>query len=235
MRHGQTFAHRRHAPHADIAVRPDPGTADETVTGVELSDAVRKRRMVRSYDPDRPVSREAVDGLLRLAARAPSAGHTQGWHFLVLDDITSRTAFWTATADGDPDPWRDRMQQAPTLVVFLSNKSAYLDRYAEADKGWIDRDEGRWPIPYWHVDTGMAAMIFLLAATDAGLAACLFGVPGPRWAELRRAFAIPDEFAPVAVISLGHPARVPDPRSPSLRRGRRDPRQIVSYGSFGAS
>lgn len=127
------------------------------------------------------------------------------------------------------------MQQAPALVVFLSNKGAYLDRYAEADKGWTDRDEGRWPIPYWHVDTGMAAMIFLLAATDAGLAACLFGVPAPRWTDLRRTFAIPDEFAPVAVISLGHPARIPDPRSPSLRRGRRDQHQVVSYGSFGAS
>jgi nitroreductase len=191
--------------------------------------------MVRSYDPDRPVSREAVDRLLRLAARAPSAGHTQGWHFLVLDDITSRAAFWAATAHGEPDRWRARMQQAPALVVFLSNKSAYLDRYAEPDKGWTDRDESRWPIPYWHVDTGMAAMIFLLAATDAGLAACLFGVPGPRWADLRRAFAIPDEFAPVAVISLGHPPRVLDPRSPSLRRGRRAAHQIVSYGSFGAS
>ena len=200
---------------------------------MEFSTAVRRRRMIRSYDPDRPVSRETVTELLRLAIRAPSAGHTQGWHFLVLDDITSRTAFWAATADGDPDPWRARMQQAPVLVVCLSDKTAYLDRYAEPDKGWTDRDEARWPVPYWHIDTGMAAMILLLAATDAGLGACFFGVPGERWPALRETFAIPDRLAPVGVVSLGHPAA--DVRSPSLRRGRRDVAEVVSYGTFGAS
>jgi len=174
---------------------------------MEFSEVVRRRRMVRSYDPDRPVSRESVDGLLRLAVRAPSAGHTQGWHFLVLDDITSRTAFWTATtvgSEGPPDRWRVRMQQASVLIVCLSDRNAYLDRYAEPDKGWTDRDETHWPIPYWHVDVGMAAMILLLAAEDAGLGACFFGVPGERWADLRAAFGIPARLAPVGVVSLGY-------------------------------
>ena len=35
---------------------------------------------------DRPVARAVVDELLELAVRAPSAGFTQGWRFLVLDD-----------------------------------------------------------------------------------------------------------------------------------------------------
>ena len=199
---------------------------------MELSDAVRNRRMVRSYDPDRPVSREVLDGLLRLAIRAPSAGHTQGWQFLVLDDITSRTAFWTATSGGEADAWLTRMQTAPALIVCFSDKDAYLDRYAEPDKGWTDRDEARWPVPYWHIDTGMAAMILLLAAQEAGLGACFFGVPGERWPQLRAAFAVPDRLAAVGVVSLGYPAA--DVRSPSLRRGRRPLDDVVSYGSFAA-
>ncbi|MGH8961465.1 MAG: nitroreductase family protein [Jatrophihabitantaceae bacterium] len=197
---------------------------------MELIDAVRQRRMVRSYDAERPVPRQTVDELLRLAIRAPSAGHTQGWHFLVLDDITSRSSFWAATSDGESDPWLSRMQTAPVLIVCLSDKRAYLDRYAEPDKGWTDRDEARWPVPYWHIDTGMAAMILLLAAQDAGLAACFFGVPGAQWPALREAFAVPERLEPVGVVSLGHPA--PDLRSPSLRRGRRGLDQVVSYGSF---
>jgi nitroreductase len=199
---------------------------------MELSDAVRNRRMVRSYDPDRPVSREVLDGLLRLAIRAPSAGHTQGWQFLVLDDITSRSAFWTATSGGEADAWLIRMQTAPALIVCFSDKDAYLDRYAEPDKGWTDRDEARWPVPYWHIDTGMAAMILLLAAQEAGLGACFFGVPGERWPQLRAAFAVPDRLAAVGVVSLGYPAA--DVRSPSLRRGRRPLDDVVSYGSFAA-
>jgi nitroreductase len=187
--------------------------------------------MIRSYDPNRTVSREMVDSLLKLAIRAPSAGHTQGWRFLVLDDITWRELFWTVTSEGPPDAWRTRMEQAPTLVIFFSHRDAYLDRYAEPDKGWTDRDEARWPVPYWHVDTGMAAMIFLLAAQDEGLGACFFGVPPDQWSALFAAFHVPEGLTPVGVVSLGYPA--PDVRSPSLKRGRRPLAELRSYGSFG--
>ena len=201
---------------------------------MQLQDAVYQRRMVRSYDPDRPVPRELVEALLNLAIRAPSAGHTQGWRFLVLDDITSRDGFWAATADDeDPDPWRERMQRAPVLVLCFSDREAYLDRYAEPDKGWTDRDEARWPIPYWHVDVGMAAMILLLGAVEAGLGACFFGVPAARWPALAEAFAVPAGLAPVGVVSLGHPAT--DLRSKSLLRGRRPLADVLSYGSFAPS
>lgn len=197
---------------------------------MELREAIRRRRMVRSYQPHRPVPRETVNTLLNLAIRAPSAGHTQGWRFLILDDITSRRRFWAVTSDGAPDPWRRRIQRAPTLIVCFSDREAYLDRYAEPDKGWTDRDEARWPIPYWHVDTGMAALIVLLAAQDDGLAACFFGVPGESWPALFEAFAVPAGLAPVGVVSLGYPA--PDRRSPSLRRGRRSLAEVAAYGSF---
>lgn len=199
---------------------------------MELREAVRRRRMVRTYDPDRPVPRETLETMLELAIRAPSAGHTQGWRFLVLDDITSRERFWSVTSDDEPaDPWLERMQRAPALVIFFSDRTAYLDRYAEPDKGWTDRDEGRWPIPYWHVDTGMAAMIFLLAAQEAGLGACFFGVPTERWPDLFAAFHVPEGLSPVGVVSVGYPA--PDLRSPSLKRGRRPLAELLAYGSFG--
>jgi nitroreductase len=190
--------------------------------------------MIRSYDPDRPVPRDVLNMLLSLAIRAPSAGHTQGWRFLVLDDITSRDRFWTATPDDDPDaepdPWLSRMRAAPALVICFSDRQAYLDRYAEPDKGWTDRDEARWPVPYWHIDTGMAAMILLLAAHDVGLAACFFGVPPEHTAAVLSSFAVPAGLTAVGVVSLGYPA--PDLRSPSLRRGRRSLADVVSYGSF---
>ena len=76
------------------------------------------------------------------------------------------------------------MRRAPLLIVPLSNKAAYLDRYAEPDKGWTDRDEARWPVPYWDVDAGMASLLMLLTAVDEGLGACFFGVPPERVAAL---------------------------------------------------
>jgi len=200
---------------------------------MELRAAVRSRRMIRTYDPDRPVPRETLDKLLELAVFAPSAGYSQGWHFLILDDITSVRRFWDATADGgEPDNWLRRLQTAPVLIVCFSDKQVYLDRYAEPDKGWSDRDERHWPVPYWDVDTGMAALLILLGATDLGLASCFFGVPSEGWDSVRSAFGAPQRLRPVGVISLGHPA--PDVRSPSLKRGRRAHSDVVSYGAFGS-
>ena len=102
------------------------------------------------------------------------------------------------------------MQQAPVLMIVFGDRQAYLDRYAEPDKAgarWpADRPATDWPVPYWHVDAGMAAMILLLAAHDAGLGACFFGVPADRWDDLRAAFDVPAGLRPVGVISLGYPA-----------------------------
>jgi nitroreductase len=73
-------------------------------------------------------------------------------------------------------------------------------------------------------------MLILLGAVDAGLGACFFGIPTGQVRNVHTAFAIPDDWSPIGVISLGYPR--PDQRSPSLRRGRRDRAGVVSYGSF---
>jgi nitroreductase len=199
---------------------------------VEFSEVVRRRRMVRDYDPDRPVPPDVRDRLLEHAIRAPSAGFSQGWAFLVLETAAERAAFWTATTGpGTPDGWLTRMRRAPLLVVPFSHKAAYLDRYAEPDKGWTDRDESRWPVPYWDVDTGMASLMMLLTAVDEGLGACFFGVPPERVDALREAFGVPADHRPVGVLSIGYPG-TEDRRSPSLRRGRRGTGEVVHRGRW---
>lgn len=171
--------------------------------------------------------------MLELAIRAPSAGHTQGWEFVVLDEPAGRRSFWSAAADDDDSGWLRRLQTAPVLVVCLSDPDAYLDRYAEPDKGWTDRATEHWPVPYWDVDVGMAAMILLLAAEESGLGACFFGVPGERWHDVRAALAIPARLRPVGMVALG--TAVPGPKSPSLRRGRRPLESVVHWGTFRGS
>jgi nitroreductase len=199
---------------------------------MQLREAVRRRRMVRAYDPQREVPEQVVTRLLEHAVRAPSAGFSQGWDFLVLRRPADRELFWSVTADdGEPDAWLRGLSAAPVLVLCLSDKDAYLDRYAAPDKGWTDRDEHRWPVPYWDVDTGTAALLMLLTAVDEGLGACFFGVPEDRHAAVRSAFAVPAGRRLVGVVSVGHPA--PDRRSPSLRRGRRPVSEVAHDGRFG--
>ncbi|MGY1724222.1 nitroreductase family protein [Blastococcus sp. SYSU DS0533] len=199
---------------------------------MEFADVVRRRRMVRDYDPDRPVPAEVREKLLEHAIRAPSAGFSQGWAFLVLETAEERDRFWAATTDGTaPDGWLTRMRRAPLLVVPLSNKDAYLDRYAEPDKGWTDRDEARWPVPYWDVDAGMASLLMLLTAVDEGLGACFFGVPAQRVDAFRSAFGVPAGYRPVGCVSVGYPGDGDRP-SPSLRRGRRGVDEVVHRGRW---
>jgi nitroreductase len=199
---------------------------------MQFAEVARARRMIRTYQPDKPVPRETIDELLRLALRAPSAGNTQGWRFLVLDEAASVARFWAATTEPDKpaDRWLTRLQTAPALIVVLACERRYRERYAEPDKGSVPPDEQDWPVPYWYIDAGMAAMTILLGATDAGLGSCLFGVPTAQWNSLRAAFGIEADWDPVGVVSLGHPA--PDVKSPSLRRGRRPWADVVGYGSF---
>ena len=115
---------------------------------VEFQEVVRRRRMVRRY-ADRPVDPAIVDRMLDNAVRAPSAGFTQGWEFLVLDTPDDVALFWTATSP-DPDAtnrWLDGMRTAPVVIVPMSDKGAYLDRYEEADKR--RRPTGRSPTGTW--------------------------------------------------------------------------------------
>lgn len=198
---------------------------------MEFGEVVRRRRMVRNYDPDRPVPAKAVERLLDHAIRAPSAGFSQGWGFLVLAEPVDRERFWTATSEpGRESPWLAGMRNAPLIVVAHSHKDAYLDRYAEPDKGWTDRDEARWPVPYWHIDTGMAVLMMLLTVVDEGLGACFFGIPPERMAGYRATFGVPAGFTPIGAITVGYPA--PDRRSPSLKRGRRGPDRVVHRGRW---
>jgi nitroreductase len=202
---------------------------------MEFSQVVRNRRMVRRYDPDRPVAVGTIERALDNAVRAPSAGFSQGWDFLVLTTPDERAAFWAATTDPDEpsDPWLDGIRGAPVLVVCLSDKDAYLDRYAAPDKGWTDRDESHWPVPYWHVDTGMAALLILLTATDEGLGSLFFGVPPEHHAAVHEAFGIPQDRTVIGVVSIGY--AVPGPKSPSLRRHRRSGREVSHWGRFGVA
>jgi nitroreductase len=218
---------------------------------MEFRQTVRRRRMVRNFDPQRPVPREAVHRLLDLAIRAPSAGFTQGWAFLVLSTPDEVARFWSATtrpgsspndparpaksreSEYSPDSWLRGMSRAPLLIVPLAHRDAYLDRYAEPDKGWTDRDEARWPVPYWYVDTGFASLLMLLGAVDEGLGACFFGIPPDATASFRDAFGVPEAYTPLGALAIGYPAA--DRRSPSLRRGRRPVAEVTHWGRWDGS
>jgi nitroreductase len=198
---------------------------------MEFQDVVSRRRMVRNF-ADRRVDPGIIDRILANALHAPSAGFSQGWAFLRLDRAADVSRFWAATTPPNrgTDDWSATMRRAPVIIVPMSSKSAYLDRYAEPDKGWTDRDERRWPAPYWDIDSGMASLLMLLTVTDEGLGACFFGIPPEQVTAFRAEFGVPEDYRPIGAIAIGH--RADDRRSPSLRRGRRPVDDVVHHGNW---
>jgi nitroreductase len=205
------------------------------LTHMEFQDVVRRRRMIRDYT-DEPVDPAFVDRALANAVRAPSAGFSQGWAFLVLDQRADVDRFWevTTTPGELPDSWLSGMQTAPVIVIPCSSKAAYLSRYAEPDKGWTDEDEARWPVPFWHMDAAMATLLILQTAVDEGMGACFFGVPPEHEPALRTTFAIPDDFDPVGAITLGHRARRETPSGSPTSRQRKPLADVVHRGIWGS-
>lgn len=201
---------------------------------MEFTEVLSRRRMVRHYD-DRAVDPAIVERIVNAGLRAPSAGYSQGYAILLLTEDTDRARFWAVTeTEQETASWpaetRAGVMRAPVLAVTLSCKRAYLDRYAAPDKGWTDRDESRWPVPYWHVDTGMVALLMLLQAVDEGLGALFMGMAPSVIPAFRGEFGVPDDHDVVGVVCVGYEAEAAPRRDLSSRR--RDPRDVVHRGRW---
>jgi nitroreductase len=186
---------------------------------MELTDVVRRRRIVRHFKPD-PIEPEVIDGIMRLVQRAPSAGYSQGQSFIVVTDPEMRRAVGRLL--GEEEHYRSAfghrwVSEAPVQVIACVSEHAYHARYQEPDKLRADGSEIDWPVPYWWFDIGCSVMILLLAVVDAGLAAGYAGVTD--FKPLRDLLGIPEEVTPVGVIPIGYPDQ--DIPSPSLKRGRK--------------
>lgn len=193
----------------------------------ELARTIRARRMVRAFT-DEPVEDTLLDELLDLCRRAPSAGNTQPWSFLVLRGADV-DRYWAATmpdADARASFRWQGLLRAPALVVPYVRPGAYAHRYAEADKAATGLGAGvdAWPVPYWWVDGGAAVQNLLLAATAAGLGACFFG-QFDHEAEVRATFGVPDDQRALGTVALGWPA--PDEPGRSQDRPRPPLDEIV--------
>jgi nitroreductase len=191
---------------------------------MEFQEVVRQRRMVRSFTAE-PVPPAALARLLGNAVRGPSAGFSQGQAFLVLTEAADRERFWSLAGGAVAAS----AQTAPLVIVPMSCKRVYLERYAQPDKGWSDMDEARWPVPFWHIDTGMAALLVLQTVVDEGLGAIYFGIQPPAVAPFRAAFGVPADQEPIGAIAVGYDAET---EKRDLRARRRDLSEVVHYGRW---
>ena len=191
---------------------------------MEFQEVVRRRHMVRDFTRE-PIAPGSLDRILANAVRSPSAGFSQGQAFLVLTADADLKRFWDVAGLAAQESVAD----APLVIVPMSCKRVYLDRYALPDKGWTDRDEARWPVPFWHIDTGMAALVILQTVVDEGLGALYFGIVPEQVRPFRQAFGVPDDLEPIGAIAIGRSAET---AVRDLRARRRPAADVVHYGHW---
>jgi nitroreductase len=156
-----------------------------------LEKLLGRRRMVRRFRPE-PVDEHTVRRLIDAATRAPSAGHTQPWGFVVVRDSAKRRDLGRAAFG---QAW---LAEAPLCIVACADPERARARYgARAER-------------YAVIDTAFACMLLLLAVTDRGLGACFVGAFDDE--RVRRLLALPATVQPLAVIPVGHPAETPPRR-----------------------
>ena len=189
--------------------------------------------MTRAFRPD-PIDHDLLETVIDAGRRAPSAGNSQGFAFVVLEGPAQTARYWDTTLPGRTTFGFPALLDAPALVLVLAHPQAYVDRYAEADKAETGLGDGadRWPVPYWTVDASFAAMLIQLAAIDAGLGVLFFG-PFDHEADVLRALGIPSDHQAIGTIALGWPDEERNTRAgTSAGRPRRERADVIHWGGW---
>ncbi|MDH5547921.1 MAG: nitroreductase family protein [Gammaproteobacteria bacterium] len=154
---------------------------------------VRNRHSIRKYQSDMPVEKEKLHAIIETACSAPSAGDLQSYQIVVVSSNESRDALCAAMKT------QNFISQAPVCLVFCSKDKKSEERYGE--KGSL----------FALQDATIACAYAQLAVVAAGLGSTWIGEFDA--VSIRKALRLEDDLTPVAILSLGYPAEIPEPTS----------------------
>jgi nitroreductase len=157
---------------------------------MDVVDAIKNRRSVRSFKPDK-IPKAEILALLELANRAPSAGNLQARDFVVVtsNDLKNKLA---SAALG-----QYFIAEAPVAIVVCANMER-ISPYGTRGKTL-----------YCIQDASAAVQNILLAAYAKGFATCWVGAFNER--EVSKLLNLPEYIRPVAIIPVGYAAEKPVP------------------------
>ena len=158
------------------------------VTSVPINELAARRWSTRAFDASRGVSPSQVAALIEAARWAPSCYGAEPWRFMMWDRAKD-PAGWQQVYDCLSDNNRKWCKNVP--LFFLACAASSFEHNGKPN---------RWA----QYDTGMAALALSLEAVAQGLAAHQMG--GFDIPKLRAAAGVPDDFMPMALIAVGHPA-----------------------------
>ena len=158
----------------------------------DFFETVRHRHSVRKFRADMTVEPEKLNAILEMACAAPSAGDLQSYHLTVVTSEEQRQQLAEA-ADNQAF-----IAEAPVALVISSDPLRAANKYGERGK-----------LLYATQDATIAATYAQLAVVAAGLASTWVGYFDE--VKIKEIAQINPQFIPVAILSIGYPAELPEP------------------------
>lgn len=166
---------------------------------------LKDRYSLRQFDP-RPVEEEKLQAVLEAAVCAPTAANRQPQRILVIQSEDGRRKMKECTRfDFD----------APAFLLVCYDRQESWKRKFDGD------DSGR-------VDAAIVTTQMMLEAVEQGLGTCWVGYFDPD--QVRRQYALPEDYVPVSILPLGYPAA--DAAPGPLHESRLEETQTIFYEKF---
>jgi len=157
---------------------------------MNIYETIEKRRSVRSYRSDEPVSEESLKKILEAGRLAPSAHNAQEYKFVVVKSADTRKKLAKASSE------QRFIAEAPIIIVAVSLNPEHL------------MSSG---VPAYAVDVAIAIDHMTLAAVEEGLGTCWIGAFNQE--EVKRILNIPEKYKVVVLLPLGVPYEEPGVKS----------------------
>lgn len=221
---------------------------------MDIEKAILDRRSCRSFLPDKPVSRQTIEDLLRLAANAPSGGNLQPWQVIVLTGkpLASLIAGVKCQFESNPkgekteyriypkdlkEPYFSRRHKCgedlyATIGVSRENRAGRMQQYRRnieffgAPVGLFVYLDRQMQPGQWS-DLGMFVQTLMLAATGQGLATCAQEFWAMWHAAVAKYTTPPDEWLLFCAVALGYA----DDAAP-INRLRTDRAEVAEFTRF---
>lgn len=158
---------------------------------MDFFEVLQKRYSVRAYKPD-PIGDATLTKILEAVNSAPSAGNLQAYEVILVRDPERKRQLARASWD----QWF--IAEAPVVLVFVANPERNR-RYGK-----------RGTELYCVQDATIACSYAQLAATALGLGSCWIGAFDDD--KVREVVGIPQNMRPVAILPIGVPADMPEPK-----------------------
>lgn len=170
----------------------------------DFFETVRHRHSIRTYQANAPIEAEKLHAVLEMACAAPSAGDLQSYRIFVISREELRQHLASAADD------QQFISQAPVSLVFCADTGRSARRYGDRGKTL-----------YAVQDATIAATYAQLAIVAAGMGSTWVGDFNER--EVAKLLQLPTDVIPIAIISLGYPAGLPE------ATGRRRMDEVVTH------